>query len=105
MTTKTNLNETKGGHGRPGQTTSRPGMFKRSPRDFVDMFLERWWIGALTGGLAAGLVVFFRPHFEPLYRTEVSLLFESRKAQVVNMQEIVETSLQNVSELNTHMEQ
>lgn len=93
-----------GGPGLSGQKP-RPGMFKRSPRDFLDMFLERWWIGALTGGVAAALIVFFRPHFEPLYRTEVSLLFESRKAQVVNMQEVVETSLQNAAELNTHMEQ
>ncbi|HEX2853363.1 MAG TPA: polysaccharide biosynthesis tyrosine autokinase [Opitutaceae bacterium] len=69
------------------------------------MFLERWWIGALTGGVAAALIIFFRPHFEPLYRTEVSLLFESRKAQVVNMQNVVETGLQNAAELNTHMEQ
>jgi polysaccharide biosynthesis transport protein len=89
---------------RPGQKP-RPGMFKRSPRDFVDMFLERWWIGALAGGLAAGLIVFFRPHFEPLYRTETSLLFESRKAQIVDMRPIMEQHLTGASELNTHMEQ
>lgn len=95
----------------PKSSNNRPsekpksGSFKRSPRDFLDMFLERWWIGALAGALAAALIVIFRPHFEPLYRTEATLLFESRKTQLLNMQDVVDTSLQNASELNTHMEQ
>jgi len=78
---------------------------RRTPRDFLDMFLEHWWIGALAGLAAAALVVFFRPHFEPIYRTEVSLLFEARKDRVLNIQEVVDTSLQTANELNTHMEQ
>jgi polysaccharide biosynthesis transport protein len=84
---------------------TKPGTFRRSPRDFLDMFLERWWLGALAGAIAAALIVAFRPHFEPLYRTEVSLLFESKKTQVLNMQEVIETSVQTATELNTHMEQ
>ena len=78
---------------------------RRTPRDFVDMFVERWWIGAIAGLIAAGLIVWFRPHFEPIYTTEVSLLFEARKDRVLNIQEVVDTSLQTASELNTHMEQ
>ena len=78
---------------------------RRTPRDFLDMFTERWWIGALAGVVAAALIVIFRPHFEPVYRTEVSLLFEARKDRVLNIQEVVDTSLQTASELNTHMEQ
>jgi len=81
------------------------GAFRRTPRDFLDMLLERWWIGAIAGVLAAVLIVVFRPHFEPIYRTEVSLLFEARKDRVLNIQEVVDTSLQTASELNTHMEQ
>src|SRR5882724_893488 len=77
----------------------------RTPADFVDMFTERWWIGALAGTLAVILIVWFRPHFEPIYTTEVSLLFEARKDRVINIQEVVDTSLQTASELNTHMEQ
>jgi len=44
-------------------TKTRPGLFKRTPRDFVDMFSERWWLGALAGGIAAALIIAFRPHF------------------------------------------
>lgn len=79
--------------------------FRRTPRDFLDMFLENWWIGALAGLVVAVLLVVFRPHFEPIYRTEVSLLFEARKDRVLNIQEVVDTSLQTANELNTHIEQ
>ena len=84
---------------------ARLGSIRRTPRDFLDMFVERWWIGALAGSVAAALIIFFRPHFEPIYTTEVSLLFEARKDRVLNIQEVVDTSLQTASELNTHMEQ
>ncbi len=84
---------------------ARVGAIRRSPRDFVDMFVERWWIGLIAGALAAGLIVWFRPHFIAIYTTEVSLLFEARKDRVINIEQIVDTSLQTASELNTHMEQ
>ena len=91
----------------PNPVASRPAgsAFRRTPRDFLDMFVERWWIGAIAGTLAAALIILFRPHFVPIYRTEVSLLFESRKDRVLNIQEVVDTSLQTATELNTHMEQ
>jgi capsular exopolysaccharide synthesis family protein len=89
----------------PAPAKSHLGSIHRTPRDYLDMFAERWWIGALAGLVAAALIVFFRPHFEPIYRTEVSLLFEARKDRVLNIQEVVDTSLQTASELNTHMEQ
>lgn len=92
--------------GRPATTPSlSSGSVRRTPRDFLDIFIERWWIGALAGVLAATLIVVFRPHFEPIFRTEVSLLFEARKDRVLNIQEVVDTSLQTANELNTHMEQ
>lgn len=84
---------------------TRPAGIRRSARDFVDMFAERWWIGALVGLVAAAAIVWFRPHFEPIYRTEVSLLFEARKDRILNIQEVVDTSIQTAGELNTHMEQ
>jgi capsular exopolysaccharide synthesis family protein len=84
---------------------ARNGAIRRTPRDYLDLFIERWWIGAIAGSAAAALIILFRPHFEPIYRTEVSLLFEDRKDRVLNIQEVVDTSLQTASELNTHMEQ
>lgn len=91
----------------PPLASSRPSgsSIRRTPRDYLDMFLENWWIGALAGLVAAALIVVFRPDFEPIYRTEVSLLFEARKDRVLNIQEVVDTSLQTASELNTHIEQ
>jgi capsular exopolysaccharide synthesis family protein len=89
----------------PAGAKPRAGAMHRTPRDYLDMFVERWWIGAIVGVLAAALIVWFRPHFEPIYTTEVSLLFEARKDRVLNIQEVVDTSLQTASELNTHMEQ
>lgn len=83
----------------------RPSAIRRSLRDYLDMFAELWWAGAAAGLIAAGLIVWLRPHFEPIYRTEVSLLFEARKDRVLNIQEVVDTSLQTATELNTHMEQ
>lgn len=89
-----------------GHTSARShSLFRRTPRDFFDLFIEHWWIGAIAGVLAAALLVWFRPHFEAIYTTEVSLLFEARKDRVLNIQEVVDTSLQTATELNTHMEQ
>ncbi len=89
----------------PAPTRHPAGAFHRTPRDYLDMFVERWWIGAIAAVLAAALIIWLRPHFEPIYTTEVSLLFEARKDRVLNIQEVVDTSLQTASELNTHMEQ
>jgi succinoglycan biosynthesis transport protein ExoP len=89
----------------PSATKPRTGAMRRTPADYWDMFAERWWIGALAGTVAAALIIFFRPHFEPIYTTEVSLLFEDHKDRVLNIEEVVDTSLQTASELNTHMEQ
>ena len=83
----------------------RSNSLRRTVRDYVDMFAEKWWLGAITGSILAVLFIVFRAHVEPIYRTEVSLLFEARKDRVLNIQEVVDTSLQTASELNTHMEQ
>jgi len=86
---------------RPQVTTK----LKRSVRDFTDMFRERWWAGLIVGLVAATVIVLLRPTYEPIFRTEVSLLFEDRKDRVLNIQEVVDTSLKTAAELNTHMEQ
>jgi len=93
----------------PPYPSNRPAAagvsLKRSPREFVAMFLERWWIGALLGAAAGAAVFHFSPRPDPVYRTEVSLLFESKRNRILAMQEIVDTTLQGINELNNHLEQ
>lgn len=91
------------GNAAPAKTAGL--MLKRSPREFLAMFLQRWWIGAIIGVAVAVPLYFLTPRPEPIYRTDVSLLFESKKNRVLNMQEVVETTLESAAELNTHMEQ
>ncbi len=84
---------------------SRSGSLRRTTRDFIDLFLERWWIGAIAGVIAGVLYVVLQPHRTPVYRTEVSLLFESRPDTTLGIKPVYETALQTANELNTHMEQ
>lgn len=82
-----------------------PNTFRISPRDLLQMFQERWLLGLLLGGLAAAAFVFFQPEKAPLYYSEVSLLFESRRDRVLNIQEVVETGVRSTVELTIHTEQ
>ena len=69
------------------------------------MFQERWLLGLLIGAAAAIAFVVLQPAKEPVYYSEVSLLFESRKDRVLNIQEVVETGVHSASELKIHEEQ
>ena len=86
------------------KTRARSGSLRRTTRDFIDLFLERWWIGALAGIVAGVLYVVLQPHRTPVYRTEVSLLFESRGDTTLGIKPVFETALQTANELQTHME-
>ena len=74
------------------KTRSRSGTLRRTTRDFIDLFLERWWIGALAGIVAGVLYVVLQPHRTPVYRTEVSLLFESRGDTTLGIKPVFETA-------------
>ncbi|QYM80353.1 polysaccharide biosynthesis tyrosine autokinase [Horticoccus luteus] len=76
-----------------------------SPRDMLQMLRDRWPIGLIVGLIAAGIFIYFQPKAELLYRSEVSLLFESHKDRVLNIQEVVQTGVYNANDLNIHMEQ
>lgn len=76
-----------------------------TPADLWRMFRERWLTGLLVGALAAGAIVYFEPERAPLYRSEVSLLFSPKKNRVLNIPDVVDTTLQSAAELNTHIEQ
>lgn len=88
-------------------TTPKSSAFflHRSPREYLDLFLERWWLGLLIGLPVALAIFFLHPKPDPVYRTEVSLQFESKRARILNMQEVYDNSVRDVAELNTHMEQ
>lgn len=69
------------------------------------MFRERWLLGLVLGAGAAAAFVFFQPAAPSVYYSEVSLLFESRKDRVLNIQDVVDTGVHSASELSVHMEQ
>src|SRR5437016_2995941 len=81
------------------------GGFKISPRELFGLILERWWIGLLVGAIASTLFVIYQPKVEPIYRADVSVLFEQRKDRVLNIQEVVDPTVQSASELRVHIEQ
>lgn len=89
----------------PPKHVERSGHLRRTTRDFIDLFLERWWMGAILGVIAGILYVVLQPHRTPVYRTEVSLLFETKADAVLNMRPIQDNTLQSSNELNIHLEQ
>jgi polysaccharide biosynthesis transport protein len=84
---------------------SKPEAFRFAPADLWRMFKERWIIGFVLGAIAAALIVYFQPDDAAVYRTEVSLLFAERKDRVLNIADVVDTSLASAAALNTHIEQ
>jgi polysaccharide biosynthesis transport protein len=97
MSAKKKTSPASAGNKVPGPTISL--------RDVWQMFRERWVLGFLLGAAAAAIVVVVQLRAVPLYRSEASLLFETRKDRVLNIQEVVDTDVRNASELNTHIEQ
>ncbi len=86
-------------------TTPASSALRLAPADLGRMFRERWHLGLLLGAVAAAAIIYFEPAGPPLYRTEVYLLFSPRKDRVLNIPDVVDTSLQSAGELNTHVEQ
>ncbi len=89
--------------GRP--RAAAPTALPFSPRDLWQMFQERWLIGLLVGVAAAVAFVLLQPKNIPIYLSEVSLLFEPHKDRVLNIPAVVDTAIQNVDELNVHLDQ
>ncbi len=69
------------------------------------MFKERWLIGFAVAAAAAAAILYFQSDDGAVYRAEVSLLFSEKKDRVINITEVVDTTLQTAGELATHIEQ
>lgn len=68
---------------------------------------ERWIWGLSAGLLVAGLYAFLSLRQEPVYEASALLLIESKAAQVIDVEEVVDTSLtgRNENELDNHLQQ
>ena len=89
----------------PAVPASKSEAFRFAPADLWRMFKERWIIGFVLGAIAAGLIVYFQPDDTAVYHTETSLLFADRKDHVLNIPDVVDTSIQSANALNVHLEQ
>ena len=76
-----------------------------TPQALLQMFRERWLIGLLVGAAAAAAFILLQPKKAPVYVSEASLLFETRKDHVLNIPEVVDSDVRNAGELNIHLEQ
>src|SRR5690625_2668229 len=72
------------------------------------MVRERWLIGFATAAILVGLLAFYQLRQPKVYSAESSLIFESTNPQVIDIQEVVDTSLQTATAdtvLHTHVGQ
>ncbi|OAM87611.1 polysaccharide biosynthesis tyrosine autokinase [Termitidicoccus mucosus] len=89
----------------PDQAQAGGNLAHFSPRNLLNMFLERWWIGLIAGAAIATVFILAQPKLAPVYRSEVKLLFEPQKDQVIGIKEVVDTTTTSNLQLNLHIEQ
>ena len=90
--------------------TQKPGIkkrffddpFRRSPRDYLLMFRERWYYGVIPAIILMAIMIFRESGKEELYDTYVSLVFEPKTARVLDY-DAVDTTLSAI-EINNHLE-
>ncbi len=85
-----------------GDSAPKAG-FSLSPRSILNMFLERWWIGLIAGGVVAGAFLILQPKQVPVYYTETQLLFEAKSKKILNIQNVVDDTITSTVDLNTHL--
>jgi succinoglycan biosynthesis transport protein ExoP len=76
----------------------------KSPKDYINMYREWWPVGLIFGvvvGVSVGVYQFTKP---PVFRTEASLLFVTSPDKVLNIQEVVDTSMKGAADLNNHID-
>lgn len=79
-----------------------------SPRDLINIVRQRWILSSSVGFVLAALFAIYLLNQTPEYKAEASIVVELNAENVVNVQEVVESGLQNssllASAMNTHIE-
>jgi polysaccharide biosynthesis transport protein len=81
---------------------------QRNIRDYLLMIRERWFLGVVAASLLVGLLGYHQLRHPPVYEASATLMFESSNPQVVDIKEVVDTSLHDASadvRLQTHIGQ
>jgi len=77
--------------------------------NFLYILRERWLWGLSSGLLAASIFAFVTLRQEPLYETEAYLLIEAQAEQFIDVEQVIDTSLDNQRgdnpELENHLRQ
>jgi len=75
----------------------------RNWRDYLLMIRERWLIGVSLGLLFSCLYAFFSLQEPPLYQSTAKLIIESKAHRVVDITEVVDTTVRSGSDLSAHL--
>ena len=77
--------------------------FRKSPRDYLIMFRERWYYGVIPAIILMAGMVWWESEKEELYQTYVSLVFEPKSTRVLEDYAAVDANLSEI-EVNNHLE-
>ena len=77
--------------------------FRRSPRDYLIMFRERWYYGVIPAIIIMATMIFLESGKKELYETYVSLVFEPEASEVLAGYDPTANSFSQV-EINNHLE-
>ncbi|MDP0501741.1 MAG: polysaccharide biosynthesis tyrosine autokinase [Verrucomicrobiota bacterium JB022] len=90
-----------------GWTTAPKREPKRTLQDYLLIVRERAWWAALIALVAAGLLAAYMWSQPRLYQSSTTLLFETTPERIVDIEEVVDTSLRGKEDmiLQVHLEQ
>src|SRR5690606_41221675 len=83
---------------------------QRNIRDYLLMIRERWFLGLAAAVVLVGGLAFLQLRKDPVYEARASLLFEPSSISVVDIEQVVDNSLQGSgtaadTRLQTHIGQ
>ncbi|MDG2166876.1 MAG: polysaccharide biosynthesis tyrosine autokinase [Opitutales bacterium] len=77
--------------------------FRRSPRDYLIMFRERWYYGVIPAIIIMATMIFLESGKKELFETYASLVFEPKSERLLDEYKIKGDSFSKV-EMNNHLE-